>query len=235
MFTGLIEEIGIIKGITKGSKSITLTIGAAKVLENIKLGDSIATNGVCLTVTHYNTNMFTADVMPETMRMTSLGNLVVGGLVNLERALRLGDRLGGHLLSGHIDCVGTIESFQKEDNATWITIRPPASFMPYVLHKGSVAIDGVSLTVAALERDVFKVSIIPMTKDETTLLKKKVGAIVNLEGDMIGKYVERFMTFGVLPSSSAISEESSEHKEKESDAAKKYAASMSLLRENGFL
>ncbi len=229
MFTGLIEEIGQVKGIQRGSKSIQLTIAAKKVLEDVKLGDSIATNGVCLTVVRFDDNSFTADVMPETMNVSSLKALGFGDTVNLERALRLGDRLGGHMVSGHIDAVGTIKGFKKDDNATWVTIEPPKSFMKYLLHKGSIAIDGVSLTVATLDQKSFSVSIIPMTKDETTLLGKKVGDVVNLEGDVIGKYVERLLSAGMdkTPDQSVDGPD-------EGQAKEKFDASLNFLRENGF-
>lgn len=193
MFTGLVEEIGTVQSIVKSVKSARITIKASKVLEGIKLGDSIATNGVCLTATDFTGSSFTMDVMAETMRRSNLKNLSPGEEVNLERALRLGDRLGGHIVSGHIDGVGTISSFEKEDNAVWITIDTPVEVLKYIVQKGSIAIDGVSLTVAYVDERVFKVSIIPHTKDVTTLLRKKVGDEVNLECDIVGKYIEKLM------------------------------------------
>lgn len=194
MFTGLIEEIGRIKSVIKSTKSAKIIINASKVLEGVKLGDSISTNGVCLTVTEYGSNYFTVDVMAETMRRSNLRALSAGDTVNLERALRLGDRLGGHIVSGHIDGVGTISDFENEDNAVWITIEASQELLKYIVEKGSIAIDGVSLTVAYVDEKVFKVSIIPHTKDVTTLLTKKVGDIVNLECDMLGKYVEKLLS-----------------------------------------
>lgn len=229
MFTGLIEEVGKVKNIAKGLKSIRLTIGATKVLEDVKLGDSIATNGVCLTVTSFTATEFTADVMPETIKVSNLNDISVGDAVNLERALRLGDRLGGHMVSGHIDCMGKIVAFEKDDNATLVTIEPPSSFLPYVLHKGSVAIDGISLTVAGLDATTFTVSIIPMTKDDTTLLSKKSGMKVNLEGDLMGKYVERFMQLGLSPAN-----QNSSGIKSDEDASASYEHSMAFLRDNGF-
>lgn len=232
MFTGLIEEVGKVKGIQRGGQSIKLAISAKKVLNGLKLGDSIATNGICLTVVSFDDKSFIADVMPETMSVSNLNMLSFGDEVNLERALCLGDRLGGHMVSGHIDSTGVIEKFQKDDNATWVTIRPPKEFMRYVLHKGSIAIDGVSLTIASVDEGTFKVSIIPMTKDETSLLKKKVGGIVNLEGDMIGKYVEQMLFFG-----NKSNDDESSHKQSvtlEKDAKASYDKSMNFLRENGF-
>ncbi len=187
------EEIGVVEAISKSTKSARITIKANKVLEEVKLGDSICTNGVCLTVTSFSSSKFTVDAMAETMRRSNLSNFSIGEEVNLERALRVGDRLGGHIVSGHIDGMGTISSFEKEDNAVWITINTSEQILKYIVQKGSIAIDGVSLTVAYVDNKVFKVSIIPHTKDLTTLLRKKVGDVVNLECDVLGKYVEKFL------------------------------------------
>lgn len=195
MFTGLIEEIGTMEGSENGEKSMKLTIGAKKVLENVKLGDSISTNGVCLTVTSFTNSSFTVDVMPETMRKTNLGKLKKGSLVNLERALKLSDRLGGHIVSGHIDGTGIIKEYKDEDNATWLTVETSSNVIKYIIPKGSVAIDGTSLTVVDTDKNSFRVSLIPVTKEETVLLKKKTGDEVNLECDIVGKYIERFLTF----------------------------------------
>ncbi|MBI9035890.1 MAG: riboflavin synthase [Bacteroidales bacterium] len=195
MFTGIIEEIGVIKSISKGSKSSQLTISASKVLKDVKLGDSIATNGACLTVVSFSSTEFTVDVMAETVRKTTLQKLTAGDKVNLERALRVGDRLGGHMVSGHIDGVGTIRGLLKEENAIWVNIETSSAILKYIIAKGSVAIDGISLTVAEVSDTAFKVSIIPHTAEETTLLKKKIGNQVNLENDLVGKYIERFMLF----------------------------------------
>lgn len=196
MFTGLIEEIGSVESVAKSAKSARITIRAKKVLEGMKLGDSICTNGVCLTVTAFDSARFIIDVMAETMRRSNLKNFSAGEKVNLERALSIGDRLGGHIVSGHIDGIGTIVNFEQEDNAVWITIAAPPQILKYIIEKGSIAIDGVSLTVAYIDSSIFKVSIIPHTKDETTLLQKKVGYEVNLECDMIGKYIEKLMIIG---------------------------------------
>jgi len=195
LFTGLIEEIGTIQSVLKGAKSASIVIKAKKILENIKLGDSIATNGVCLTVTSFTSDGFQVDVMAETMRMSNLNKLSPGSKVNLERALMLGDRLGGHLVSGHIDGIGIIKDFKREDNAIWASIAAPSNILKYVVYKGSIAIDGISLTVAYVDNEIFKVSVIPHTKEITTLLHKNIGDEVNLEGDMIGKYIERFLSF----------------------------------------
>jgi riboflavin synthase len=193
MFTGLIEEIGKIESVISSTKSAKITIKARKVLEGVRLGDSICTNGVCLTVTSFGSDRFTVDVMAETVRRSNLKRLSPGDEVNLERALRLGDRLGGHIVSGHIDGVGTIKNYEQEDNAVWITIAASPELLKYIVQKGSITIDGVSLTVAYIDETVFKVSIIPHTSEMTTLLKKRVGDDVNLECDMIGKYVEKLL------------------------------------------
>jgi len=215
MFTGLVEEIGEIRSIEKGAKSARITIKADKILIGTKLGDSIATNGVCLTVTEFDKNSFSVDVMAETVRSSNLGKLKPGSLVNLERALRVSDRLGGHIVSGHIDGIGTIVDFYKEENAIWICIETTKDILKYIVHKGSITIDGISLTVAYVDENIFKVSIIPHTKDETTLTIKKIGDEVNLESDMIAKYVEKLLKYGETP------------KEKKS-------ISMDFLEKNGF-
>ena len=193
MFTGIIEELGVIQEIKKGSKSSKLLIKANKVLENTNVGDSICTNGVCLTVTDLKANSFEADVMAETLRRSNLGDLKVGSKVNLERALTLQSRLGGHIVSGHIDGTGEVISLVKEDNATWVTIKTTNDILRYIVLKGSITIDGISLTVAYVDENVFKVSIIPHTAQETTLLNKSIGETVNLECDVISKYIEKLM------------------------------------------
>jgi riboflavin synthase len=199
MFTGIVEEVGTVQSVLKGTKSAKIVIKAHKVLEDVKLGDSICTNGVCLTVTNFTSHSFAVDIMAETMNRSNLKNVVPGSKVNLERALRLSDRLGGHLVSGHIDGVGVIRDFTKEDNAVWVSISTPPEILKYIILKGSIAIDGISLTVAYVDESTFKVSVIPHTKDITTLLHKRPGDEVNLEGDMIGKYIERFLTFKDTP------------------------------------
>ena len=195
MFTGIIEEMGKIKAVKNGEKSSTLTISAKKVLENTALGDSIAVNGVCLTVTDLGSDYFCADVMAETMRRTNLSQQKADSPVNLERALTPLTRMGGHIVSGHIDGTGTITAYEKEDNATWVTIQTTEEILKYVVEKGSIAIDGISLTVAYVDDICFKVSIIPHTSQQTTLLAKGVGNTVNLECDVIAKYVEKLMGF----------------------------------------
>lgn len=216
MFTGLIEEIGKIESIAKSAKSARITIKAKIVLDGVKLGDSICTNGVCLTVTEFDSEKFSVDVMAESMRRSNLKNLKKGDDVNLERALKVSDRLGGHIVSGHIDGTGKIETYEKEDNAVWITVSAAPELLKYIIEKGSIAIDGVSLTVAGVDDETFKVSIIPHTKDATTLLRKQPGQEVNLECDMIGKYIEKLMNYGSRPAS-------------------KSSIDMDFLAKNGFL
>lgn len=194
MFTGLVEELGVIRGISRGPDSARLKIEAKKVLEDVKTGDSIAVNGVCLTAVEFDRSYFGADVMAETLAKTNLGKLKNGDRVNLERAMRLGDRLGGHLVSGHIDGVGTITRRERHDIATLITISAPSQVMRYIIKKGSVAIDGTSLTVVDFSGGDFQVSLIPHTAHMTTLGLKNAGDTVNLEGDLVGKYIERLLS-----------------------------------------
>ena len=193
MFTGIVEEMGTIRSIRRGAHSAVLSIGAALVLSDLKIGDSVAVNGVCLTATGKDSGGFTADVMHETLNRSSLGALVPGSRVNLERAMAADGRFGGHIVSGHIDGTGTVVSVRRDDIAVWYTIRTTPQLMRYIVEKGSIAIDGISLTVAAVETDRFSVSIIPHTVQETTLGEKRPGATVNLENDIIGKYVEKLM------------------------------------------
>ncbi|MCI8751945.1 MAG: riboflavin synthase [Lachnospiraceae bacterium] len=195
MFTGIIEEMGTVSSIAEGSLSAVITIQASKVLEGSQTGDSIAVNGVCLTVTSIHGSFFTADVMAETLRRSSLGSLSKGSHVNLERAMPMNGRFGGHIVSGHIDGTGTVVSKVKEDNAVWVKINASQDILKYIVLKGSVAIDGTSLTVAGLDDSTFSVSVIPHTASETILLQKSTGDIVNLENDIIGKYIERLLSF----------------------------------------
>ena len=193
MFTGIIEEIGTIKSIRRGASSAVLTIAARTVLEDVSLGDSIAVNGVCLTVTGFTGNQFTADVMHETLNRSSLGALASGSHVNLERAMKADGRFGGHIVSGHIDGTGTITEIRRDDNAVWYTIKTPPELMRFIIEKGSITIDGISLTVAQEDPGSFKVSIIPHTAAQTILSEKKTGDVVNLENDCIGKYVAKLL------------------------------------------
>ena len=193
MFTGIIEEVGTVKRIQRSGNSSFIEIQAKKVLEDVHLGDSIAVNGVCLTVTYFGGGMFRADVMNETLSRSSLGSLASGSPVNLERAMAAEGRFGGHIVSGHIDGTGTISDIRNDGIAVWYTISAPPELLRYIVEKGSVAIDGISLTVAKVTDTSFSVSIIPHTAAETILGTKKTGDTVNLENDIIGKYVEKLM------------------------------------------
>ena len=195
MFTGIVEEKGIIRSLNINGSSGTIRIEARKVLEGTSIGDSIAVNGICLTVTSMGDGFFTADVMAETVRRSSLGILSQGSEVNLERAMAANGRFGGNIVSGHIDGTGTVRSLVREENAIWVTIETPPEILKYIVHKGSICIDGISLTVASVGSDNFKVSVIPHTGSETTLLSKRPGSPVNLENDIIAKYVERLMNY----------------------------------------
>lgn len=203
MFTGIIEEKGTVAAVRKGNVSSKITFRASVVLSDIHEGDSIAVNGVCLTATDITDSTFTADVMAETMRRSSLGSLKPGDCVNMERAMLCGGRFGGHIVSGHIDGTGKIVSMKREENAVWVTVAAGSSIMKYIVEKGSVALDGISLTVASVTDNDFKVSIIPHTASETTLLSKQPGNLINIECDMIGKYVEKLM--GLNPESTGNS------------------------------
>ena len=217
MFTGIIEEVGALKRLAGGE----IAIRAKKVLEDVALGDSIAVNGICLTVTHFDAAHFTADVMPETVRRTSLAELKRGSRVNLERALTLRSRLGGHIVSGHIDGVGTIAAMREEGNAILLTVRAGADILRYIVEKGSVALDGISLTVARVGTSDFTVSLIPHTRTVTNLGAKRVGSPLNIETDILGKYVEKLFP-GVRTQG-------------ESDAPKSASKiTMDFLRQQGF-
>ena len=199
MFTGIIEEVGALEGLAGGE----ITIRAKKVLEDVALGDSIAVNGICLTVTRFDEAHFTADVMPETIRRTSLAELRRGSRVNLERALTLKSRLGGHIVSGHIDGAGMIAAMKEEGNAILLTVRASDSVLRYVVEKGSVALDGISLTVASVGAADFTVSLIPHTREITNLREKSVGSRLNIETDILGKYVEKLFPGGCALGSAA--------------------------------
>lgn len=187
MFTGIIEEVGRLKSLDGGR----IEIACEKVLEDIKIGDSIATNGVCLTVVDFDEDFFMADVMPETLRRTSLADKNF----NLERALKLGDRLGGHIVSGHIDGVGKILSIRPEGNALLIDVAAESSLLKQIAAKGSVALDGISLTVVGAGAESFSVSMIPHTREVTNFKFKRVGSLVNIETDILFKYIERMMNY----------------------------------------
>ena len=200
MFTGIVEEVGKIVSVKRGSSGAVLTVEASVVLEDVKPGDSIAVNGVCLTASSLSARTFSADVMHETMDRSNLRLLRSGDAVNLERAMAANGRFGGHIVSGHVDGTGTISRVEKDDNAVWYTIEAPPAVLRYIVEKGSVAIDGISLTVAAVTQREFRVSVIPHTRAQTTLTKKAAGSTVNIENDCIGKYVEKLLMPQFAPS-----------------------------------
>lgn len=193
MFTGIIEEMGVVKAIDRNLQSIRLTLLAKTVLDDLEIGDSVTVNGVCTTATAFIESGFTVDLSPETARVTTLGGLKAGDPVNLERAMRIMDRIGGHLVSGHVEGVGVIRDRKQEENAIILTIEAPADILKYCIKKGSIAVDGVSLTINSLTDRSVTLSIIPHTAKVTTLGLKEIGAPVNLESDLIGKYVERLI------------------------------------------
>ena len=193
MFTGIVDQIGVIKSLQKGVCSAVITVEAEALMDDLHIGDSIAVNGVCLTVTAFSQGTFVADVMHETFNRSSLAALRPGSHVNLERAMRADGRFGGHIVAGHVDGIGTIAGIERDDNAIWYRVKAEDAIMRYIVEKGSVAIDGISLTVAKVYGDAFSVSIIPHTAGNTILGEKRVGDVVNLENDIIGKYVEKLL------------------------------------------
>jgi riboflavin synthase len=218
MFTGIIEELGVVANIQRTGDSFVLTIEAKKILEDVHLGDSIAVNGVCLTVTSFTSKQFTVDVMPETVKASSLNALKRGSKVNLERAMAAGGRFGGHFVSGHIDGTGVIKSKKKLENAIYYEIEAASDILRYVIVRGSITVDGTSLTVFGVTDETFTLSLIPHTLSESIIGQKDSGDIVNLECDMIGKYVGQFLSTG----SSNINKKSSS------------GISAQFLAENGF-
>ena len=193
MFTGIVEEIGKIKAINGSQDSVEMVIKARKILDDVNLGDSISVNGVCLTVTEFTSDGFTVDVMPETVKSTSLRELQRNDDVNLERAMSANGRFGGHLVSGHVDGIGKIVRKEPKGNAVYYEIEIPEELIAFMIYKGSVTVDGTSLTIFGLTKNTFTLSLIPHTLTETILRKKGVGDIVNIECDMLGKYVSQFM------------------------------------------
>lgn len=193
MFTGIVEEVGIVKQIARGQHSAVLTVRAQTVLEHTKVGDSIAVNGICLTVTRLFPDSFSADVMHETLNRSALARLAAGSAVNLERAMPANGRFGGHIVAGHVDGIGHITQIRRDDTAVWYTIHAEPPILRYVVEKGSVTIDGISLTVAEVDREGFSVSTIPHTVSRTNLHERRRGDPVNLETDVIGKYVEKLL------------------------------------------
>ena len=193
MFTGIVEEVGTVKQIIRGSKEQRIYVNCSKILGDIHIGDSIAVNGVCLTVVDFTRDYFVADVMNETFSRSGLGALTIGSCVDLERAMPANGRFGGHIVSGHIDGIGTIKSIRQDGNAVWFEISADRKILEGIVEKGSIAIDGISLTVACVSRSTFKVSIIPHTLSETVLGQRRIGDAVNLENDIVGKYVKKIL------------------------------------------
>lgn len=189
MFTGIIEDIGTVKAINSGRNSMQLTVSSKKIVEDVHLGDSIAVNGICLTVISFTNDSFTVDVMPESVKATSIQDVKVGSSVNLERAMSANGRFGGHFVTGHIDGTGTILRKRPEENAVYYDIQINRELSRYCIPKGSIAIDGTSLTIFGITGDILTVSLIPHTLEITLLGRKKAGDIVNIENDMLGKYV----------------------------------------------
>lgn len=205
MFTGIIEEIGTITSVQSSKDAIVFTIGAKKIADDMSLGDSIAVNGVCLTVTAFNESSFSVDVMPETVKSTSLNQLKQGSKVNLERAMSANGRFGGHFVSGHVDGVAKIVKKQRISNAVYYELQVSENLTDTLIHKGSITIDGISLTIFGLEKEKVVISIIPHTLMETILGSKDVGDMVNIECDMIGKYIKKFINQQVNPKNSSLS------------------------------
>ena len=216
MFTGIVEEVGTVKGIESENGFYVVDVESSKVLEDVKIGDSIAVNGVCLTVKEFTKHSFKADVMGETLNKTNLGDLSADTKVNLERAMSIKDRFGGHIVSGHVDGQGTIINIEPLEDGTWFTIEADYEVLNHIVYKGSITIDGISLTVAYVDDKMFKVSIIPHTINNTILKYKKVHSSVNLECDIIGKYIEKFLNI------------------KEKDMPKESRIDMEFLIKNGF-
>ena len=193
MFTGIVEEVGKVIGMKHGLKSVNLTVSASLIFSDLGIGDSVSTNGVCLTVTHISGNTFTADVAHESLNRSTLGALKLQSSVNLERAMSACGRFGGHIVTGHIDGSGVIQAVKADDIAIWYTIATSSRIMAYIVEKGSITIDGISLTVATVTDKTFSVSVIPHTASQTTLRDRKVGDTVNLENDIVGKYIEKLI------------------------------------------
>ncbi|WP_019243142.1 MULTISPECIES: riboflavin synthase [Bacillus] len=189
MFTGIVEDIGTVKAISRAKTSMQLTIFSSKIVEDVHLGDSIAVNGVCLTVTSFTKDSFTVDVMPETVKATSIRDVSVGSFVNLERAMSASGRFGGHIVSGHVDGIGTIIRKRRQENAIYYDIKISEELRRFCIPKGSIAIDGTSLTLFGVQNQIITISLIPHTVEKTVIGRKKEGDIVNVENDMLGKYI----------------------------------------------
>jgi|LGOV01.1.fsa_nt_gb riboflavin synthase len=193
MFTGIIEEVGTVTSIQKMKDSMKLWIQGNKIFEGLKVGDSIAVNGLCLTVCEFNKTVFRADVMGESLNRSGIGRLNIGSKVNLERAMMISDRFGGHIVTGHIDGIGRIAKIKEKENAIEITVKTEPKIIRYCVEKGSITLDGISLTIGKVNADGFIISIIPHTKKCTTLMEKNTGDFLNIENDLIGKYIEKLM------------------------------------------
>ena len=239
MFTGIIEETGTIKSICRGSNSAQITVNARKVIEGTSEGDSIAVNGVCLTVTSMTGGSFTADAMPETLRRSSLGSLKPGDIVNLERAMQAGGRFGGHIVSGHVDACAMVVSVTAAGIARIIRIEIPANasgLMPLIAVKGSVAVDGASLTVVSVDHNSFSVSLIPHTRSVSTLGTLRQGSVVNVEADVFARYIARILSAG-LPAADMLSsgpEAASPTDSRAESARGAGGLTLEFLQKNGF-
>lgn len=214
LFTGIVEEVGIVQAITKLEQSLQCRIGCTKVLQDVAVGDSIAVNGVCLTVKVFSTTGFVADVMPETVKATTIRMLEVGSIVNLERAMAANGRFGGHFVSGHVDGVGEIIHRRRAENAIYMDIKIEEMFKKYLIDKGSVTVDGTSLTIFEITKMGFVISLIPVTQADSIIGKKQIGDYVNIECDLLAKYMEKLLSPQEQPTS---------------------AVTMSMLENNGFL
>ena len=220
MFTGIIEELGTVISLQRGSKAAVLTIKGNIIFEDLKPGDSVAVNGVCLTATNISGNTFKADVMNETFNRSSLGKLKKGDVVNLERAMAANGRFGGHMVAGHVDDVGELVGIKQDDNAVWFMIKAPRKIMKYCIEKGSIALDGISLTIAKRTEDTLSVSMIPHTIKSTNFGYKKTGDLINLENDMVGKYIDTLIHF--------------KEKQEDKNESKSAGLTMEMLRNAGF-
>jgi len=220
MFTGLVEEMGILRGINRNSEAMVLHITASTIMSDLKIGDSVSVNGVCLTATSLDANSFAADVMPETFRKSNLRNLQIGNKVNLERAMIANGRFGGHIVQGHVDGIGRIQHVTRNQNAVVYEITPAnQEVFKYIIPKGSITLDGISLTVVQVKESTFEVSVIPHTLEQTVLNHKRAGDTVNIECDMLGKYVEHLLNYG---------------SSRQQDDAKSTGINMEYLAQNGF-
>lgn len=234
MFTGIVEELGHVLRMPPAGHAGRLAIQARTVLEGTRIGDSIAVNGVCLTVVSMGDSSFEADVMPETLRASGLGRLTQGSPVNLERAVQVGGRLGGHIVSGHIDGTGRIVEMRRESNAVWVRIATNPQVMELIVERGSIAVDGISLTVARVGRTDFSVSVIPHTGQETSLLGRRVGDTVNLENDVVGKYVRRLLAAGHVPGEDAPDDPKGRAAGAPPEQTSGEGLTLEFLRANGF-